>query len=444
MSEVTIIGAGPAGLFAADILSQNGIECVILEMGKEMHNRECPQSPSCDCPQCDILEGIGGAGGFSDGKNTYSLGRGTQTEKLLSEDKEKYLNRIDEIMLEHGDHGVAFGKLEEKPDAFNGTALNFESYKLRHVGSDGIQLFIDNYAENLRARNVMIHSKTKVLSIVRAIGKGYILRVEKEGRVVNHSTEALIIATGLQGSPWLERQATILGIPLSHGPAGFGIRVEAPHEVLAPLFNIFYDFKLSFGPFRSFCCNRRGYVLNENHRTMDVINVNGHSYRYEKESDYSNFAIISKVSDHTDPQSTVKSIAKMINEAGQGSTVVQRLVDFMDCTPTKPEDLHGLTNPQATVGVDVSQIVPPSLWAGFCSFLTELAVVVPGILNDETVIYAPEIKYYGMKFPVSFDTWEVEPDLYVVGNASGHLDSFVSAALTGMIAATNIVRNKGE
>ena len=77
MYDVIIVGAGPAGLFAAyELIEKNqNLKIKILEKGKFASNRVCPMSKGkkkcVNCTPCAILSGYGGAGTFSDGKLNF-------------------------------------------------------------------------------------------------------------------------------------------------------------------------------------------------------------------------------------------------------------------------------------------------------------------------------------------------------------------------------------
>ncbi|MEL7667104.1 MAG: NAD(P)/FAD-dependent oxidoreductase, partial [Actinomycetota bacterium] len=72
--DAIIVGAGPAGVFAAIELMEHrpGSRLLVLERGKPISERSCPaRERSCvNCPTCAIMTGWGGAGAFSDGKLT--------------------------------------------------------------------------------------------------------------------------------------------------------------------------------------------------------------------------------------------------------------------------------------------------------------------------------------------------------------------------------------
>jgi uncharacterized FAD-dependent dehydrogenase len=73
--KVVIVGAGPAGIFAALELVREGVDDIlIVEKGKTLTKRNCParQTACVKCKVCDIMTGWGGAGAFSDGKLTLT------------------------------------------------------------------------------------------------------------------------------------------------------------------------------------------------------------------------------------------------------------------------------------------------------------------------------------------------------------------------------------
>jgi len=261
------------------------------------------------------------------------------------------------------------------------------------------------------------------------------------------------VATGLQGEPWLAEQAKSLAIQLGTGPAGFGMRLEADAQKLAPLFNEFYDFKMEFetpiGTLRSFCCNQNGYIVNENHNTLGIRNVNGHSnLSPELRSNSSNFAIIAKIYPNNlmmeSPQAYVKNVAMNINRLGDGMPCVQSVKSFIN--GVHQEDLEGnlvRTNFQTCDNVYILSGMPPVLAQSFRKFLLALDKALPDGLGQDAVVYAPEIKYYGQRFPVD-ENWKSTniSNLYVTGNASGYLDSYVAAAVSGMIAARDITKQR--
>ena len=90
--DVIIIGAGPAGLFAAyELITKNKkLKIAVMDKGFRVKKRMCPMNkngiPCQNCNPCAILAGYGGAGTFSDGKLNFipTLGKSDLT-KYMSE-----------------------------------------------------------------------------------------------------------------------------------------------------------------------------------------------------------------------------------------------------------------------------------------------------------------------------------------------------------------------
>ena len=443
--KVVIIGAGPAGLFCADRLAGHA-NVTIYEAGLPIQKRVCPDTGCKACKICHVLEGEGGAGGFSDGKNTYSLTRGTQMEKDIFQDKEdKWLRYIDEAIVKFAGGGVWFDPLPKPPKEFEGSALKFESYPLRHVGSDGIRGFIKGFADDLRSRDVDIilnqsayptqYSSDRRINLATKVVRGV---VSDDGF---DESDVTVIATGLQGIPQVESLMNAMGSPLSSGPAGFGLRLETDAEILAPIFKRFYDFKLvleqsSNLTMRSFCCNQNGSVLNERHTDLDIVSVNGHSFLDSSmRTKSSNMAIIAKLSDVSPtPQDFVRSLGRRICSEAGGSAY-QPMPEFMQYG--NAFNLSYMTNRRARY-LSIADLLPGFLLSAFRRFIWELNLIVP-VISSTSIIYGPEIKYYGKRVNVDRN-WRCKDveNLYVIGSGSGYLDSFVAAALSGIVAAENI------
>src|SRR4030067_2362534 len=145
--DVIIIGAGPAGIFAAlELVSAGkGIKILLLEKGRDIEERICPsavQKISCTaCPDCGLLCGWGGAGAYSDGKLTLSKEVGGNLLRYVDDTAlQELINYTDGIYVKYGAPSEFFGGDTEKVDALktnaekNGLALI--PSLIRHIGTD--------------------------------------------------------------------------------------------------------------------------------------------------------------------------------------------------------------------------------------------------------------------------------------------------------------------
>ncbi|NQE45038.1 Ferredoxin--NADP reductase, partial [ANME-1 cluster archaeon GoMg2] len=104
--DVIIVGAGPAGLFAANELKGSGQKVLVIDKGKDVEDRHCHMEEfgTCiQCTDCNIMCGVGGAGTFSDGTLNLRPDVGGELADLCDTEKAWQLVRdVDRMFLEHG------------------------------------------------------------------------------------------------------------------------------------------------------------------------------------------------------------------------------------------------------------------------------------------------------------------------------------------------------
>ena len=229
--DVLIVGSGPAGLFCAGRLREAGAANVlVIEQGKAMKRRICPDSALCDCRPCDVLEGEGGAGSFSDGKITLSATRGTHGAELFTPQQASLLGRVEQIIRQFAPAVADYPPVGNLA-ALRGhedTGLAFSSYPLIHLGSDGIRDFGRAYAAHLEQAGVRIAIGTQATELLTDDGQvaGVVVRDRHSRTGIVIPASRVVVACGLAGAVWLEEQMRQAGVQLRTGPADFGIRLE--------------------------------------------------------------------------------------------------------------------------------------------------------------------------------------------------------------------------
>jgi uncharacterized protein len=444
--DVLIIGSGPAALFCAGRLREAGAgNIVVIEQGKPMQRRICPDSALCDCRPCDVLEGEGGAGSFSDGKITLSATRGTHGKELFTPEQASLLGQVEQIIRRFAT-AVADYPPVENLTALRGhedTGLAFDSYPLIHLGSDGIRDFGRAYAAHLEQAGVQLVMGMQATRLLARDGQmaGVVVRDRQARTETVIPASCVVAACGLAGTAWLEDQLREAGVRLQTGPADFGIRLETTTAALSTFTGEFYDFKLARHAggigLRSFCVNGDGFIAAEYHRGLGIRGVNGHSYLGRK-SGQSNLAIVATITQehYADPKAYVRQLAARVNAVAGGYPIRQQLADLLPgCQP--PAGVQ-VTNPKTRPG-RLQDVLPAALMDAFCGYIKALGQVEPAVLAADGLVYAPEIKYYAYQVPVG-PQWQSTDisGLYVIGNAAGYTASLSAAALSGIIAADAI------
>ncbi len=434
-ADVAILGAGPAGLFAAEALLGSGLETILIDRGAEPSNR------------AHLSFGVGGAGAYSDGKLNLTPKIGGDPASLGRNGMEiqHYIDRVDAIFSSfgapekyYGEDAAALAELKKTASCYG---IEFISGKQRHLGTASVRQIIDRFYHHLVEQGTLTSLENRVQRIER-----------KDDRFLLHGAETietrhLIAAPGRAGAYWLREEAAKLGITTEYGPIDVGVRVEFPAEIYAPIEQVMYDAKLRVRTatyddmVRTFCTNPRGFVVKEPYEEFCL--VNGHAENEEKTTN-TNFALLSHI-ELTDPVEDTteygRAIAKLATTIGGGRPIIQRLKDLKQGRRSTADRLRRVTiSPtlsDATPG-DISMALPDRVAVNLLEGLDQLDNIMPGLTADNTFLYVPEIKFYDTRYPVSSSMETAVPGFYVAGDASGHCRGIVYSALTGLIAAEAI------
>jgi uncharacterized FAD-dependent dehydrogenase len=83
--------------------------------------------------------------------------------------------------------------------------------------------------------------------------------------------------------------------------------------------------------------------------------------------------------------------------------------------------------------------LPERILTNIIEGLGKLNQVVPGVSNDETLLYAPEIKFFATQIKTNIDLETRIEGMYVAGDGPGVAGNIVSASATGLIPAKAII-----
>lgn len=455
-ADIVIVGAGPAGIFTALELVRRGSrkKIVLIEKGRAIRQRSCPKSKTGSCVHCEpcaITTGFSGAGAFSDGKLSLSSDVGGDLPQLLGRKKaEELISYTDSIYLEFGadDHVEGVGHTQEVKDIRRRAiqaGLKLVDCPIRHLGTEKAQELYGKIEDYLAQHGVEMLFSTDCADIVEKDGACRGVRLANGQEVLAPVT---VIAAGRRGAAWLEQVCAAHGVAHSAGTVDVGVRVEVRNEIMERVNNVLYESKLIGYPrpfkdkVRTFCQNPGGFVSQENYDEGLAV-VNGHSFK-EKKSENTNLAIL--CSHHfSAPFSTplvyAEHIARMANLLGGGQILVQRLGDIRDGKRTWPAELYEgnltPTLPDAAPG-DLSAALPYRTLTGILSFIDAVDVVVPGFAADETLLYAPEVKFYSNRVTMDEHLTTGLPGLYCLGDASGWTRGLMMASVMGVQMARQL------
>jgi hypothetical protein len=445
--DTIIVGAGPAGLFAAYELTKlrPKSRILIIEQGKAIEERL----------QTDTVSGVGGSGTYSDGKLHFTLE--LSHEKLLDlftrEEYQMELAYVDKLFTSLGVTAPYTPKNMDEAQALvhycqkNGVHLYIR--KCRHVGSDFLPKVIKRMVKILKQKKVKILCNTKIETINKK--HGVIESITSSGK--QFAAKTYLIAPGRLGASWLQKQARTLGLHFTYQKVEIGIRVEFPAAIMEEHSKILHENIYSVrtptydNVVRTFCPCPNGLVAIENYG--DYVCVNGHSNAGSKTNN-SNFNLTTEIQLTEPVENTTDyaiAIAKMTTLIGGGKPIIQRLADLQSGRRSTWERIRRSyvlpTLLDVTPG-DISMALPHRIVTSILEGIALIDKVLPGLNSGSTLLYAPEVKLRGNRIQVDRSMQTEISNLFVAGDGAGTSGNIVGAAISGIYAARGIASHLGR
>ena len=425
-NEIAIIGAGPAGLFAALHAIELGMKPVVFERGKDVRSRRRDlaklNKESIVDGESNYCFGEGGAGTYSDGKlYTRSKKRGDVLKAL------KWF--------------VHFGADDD---------ILVDAHP--HIGTNKLPQIIVAMREEIINCGGEVHFESKLTDLL--IEKGEIKGIEINSKTLR-KFENVILATGHSARDIFELLHK-KGLQLKSKSFALGVRVEHSQEIID---KIQYSGRLSddFLPPASYAlvtqidgqgvysfCMCPGGIIAPCATSEGEVVTNGWSPS-KRNNPYSNSGIVVTVNPEDLPNYTKenpfialdfqKSVEKKCWEAAGKTQKVpaQCLKDFIDgkVSTSFPRSsyLPGITS------VDLNTILPPFISKRLKKGFIEFGKKMNGFLTNDAVLHAPESR---TSSPVQIPRDEVtleHPDakgLYPCAEGAGYAGGIISAAIDGM------------
>jgi len=424
--EITIIGAGPAGLFAALKAIQSGIKPIIYERGKNVQERRrdiaALNKKSLVNPESNYCFGEGGAGTYSDGKlYTRSKKRG---------DVETVLKWF-----------VHFGANEN---------ILIDTHP--HIGTNKLPNIIQNIREEIIKSGGEIHFEKKLTDIILDNQKVKAIELNNSQKV---ACANLILATGHSARD-IYSLLHKKGILIKAKPFALGVRIEHQQELID---KIQYSGRLNdeFLPPASYSlvtqidgqgvysfCMCPGGIIAPCATDIEEVVTNGWSPS-KRNNPYANSGIVVTVDPEKLPSKNPgdpfvglefqKAIEKKCwEQAGKSQKVpAQRLVDFIN--GKKSKDFPRSSYIPGIISVDINGLLPNFITYRLKKAFVEFDKKMKGFLTNDAVIHAPESRTSSpIQIPRNRDTLEhLEiKGLYPCAEGAGYAGGIVSAAIDGI------------
>lgn len=431
-----VVGAGPAGLFAALRLGEAGAPAILLERGGAVEDRVPAVSAfwrrrELD-PENNILFGEGGAGTFSDGKI--------------------YTRRRD------GELGYIFRVLVEA-----GADPEILKEGWAHLGTDKVRAILPALRARLRSLGVEVRFGAAVASFL--VEDGRCVGVELRGGERIRGGP-VVVAAGHSARDTM-RAMLEAGATAEVRPIAIGARIEHPQALIDAARYPSGRGALPAASYRladnrpgspsayTFCMCPGGMVVPAQNEPGQVV-VNGMSFSTRR-ARWANAALIVQVGaseyggEHggaPDALSGVRFQDRIERRAfalagGTYAAPAQRVVDFLEGVASS--SLPRTSHPLGVVPCDLATLLPESVVAGMKRALRSFDGQIAGFAGPEGVLIAPETRTTApLRFLRGPDMESTTlPGLLPVGEGAGWAGGIVSAALDGFRAAAAVIAGAG-
>jgi uncharacterized FAD-dependent dehydrogenase len=433
--KIVIIGAGVAGINAATTLVDNGYPgeyITILDKGNDPINR---------LPE-EVMTGMLGAGGWSDGKLTYHTSIGGQLSKYCGEEKAMELMKqvVDNFTRFHPKPDEIFMSDPQEEPEFIKPYFGLRMFPVWHIGSNFLHEIAKTWYQYLLDKGVKFEWLEQVDKIDFNNRVLYSHTLGKDGF---HHFDArftyydeLIFAVGKSGIDFAQQLADQYELPNEPKSVQIGVRFEAPQKYFQKLIDVSYDFKL-YQKFdnvslRSFCTNNNAaYVAVE--ETYGDVSYNGHAKKGEEfRNDMTNFGILMEIKGIEDPFAWSRDVVQKLQSDGTGLyySPSRTPSNTSEGTIVSASKTDTLVTFKEALGEYANYII---------NFIADMKKVFK--FGNDWGMYIPEVKYLSPEPLVNYNNLSLTefPNVYFVGDALSARGITVSGA-HGIYVAESLLK----
>ena len=433
---VIIIGAGPAGMFAALRLLMRGLKPVILERGKDVHKRKFDMAAlsreGIVDPDSNYCFGEGGAGTFSDGKLTTGI-------------KSPFIRKV----------------LDELYEAGAPEEILYSSKP--HIGTDRLAVVVKNIRKKIEKLGGEVWLETKLEKLIVYNGFVQGIQYTKNGKASDMEADSVIMAIGHSARDTVEMLYN-LGAEIIQKPFSVGARIEHPqslinkaqygkfagHEKLGAA-----DYKLSCHGLHergayTFCMCPGGTVVAAASEKEGVI-VNGMS-SLARDGENANSALLVGIEPCDFPsehplagiyyQREIEHTAYLL-AGGDYRAPAQLVGDFLAGKESKE---LGSVNPTCPTGVTLTNLdecLPQKVSATMKSAIVEMDKKLNGFNMYDAVLTAPETRSSSSVRILRDEFCQCNiSGVYPCGEGAGYAGGIVSAAVDGIKCAHAVLSDE--
>lgn len=460
--DVLVIGAGPAGLLAADRLATQGMNVLLVEAGRPHMKRICPVDKMHSCHGCksicNVISGFGGSIHYGDGVKLSRFPSGRRLAELLGVQRAEQLSDEALTVLCGNDLPSFQGVSSEN------TPFIVKDYPVASLTSQQVRAIIERlFARLTNYPNVTLQQGTSVSSLHLQSDNTWFATLNSPAAPDRTVTaHAVIASVGRRGRRWWYEQIRHLGLAYSPPAPSVGVRFECPSTLLQGGSDIHADFKTTLVrqgvKIKTFCfCAGPGGGRIKFTDYGDYTLLDGHVIPELASGASANFALLAQLRDENGEPRDAAWVEqhllvpyRALRTDRPGKPVLQWYPDFREgllrCSEFEQfTRISGVTPSLRDYQMaNLAQILPANVHAAFIESFEELMQFFLREPLDSRL--AAQIGVIGLELENMWDelilTSGLEtsaPGLYAAGDCTGLAQGILQAAVGGLAAADRVL-----
>ena len=432
-----VVGAGPAGLFAALTLARAGAKPLLIDRGRSVEARtrdvEALQEKGILEPDSNVQFGEGGAGAFSDGKLTCGI-------------KSPHVRSILETFVAHGAPEEIL--IDQKP----------------HIGTDRLKRVVSSIRNEIIRLGGTVQFETRLEKLILRGGHVEGAVLSRGGELREYLTDTVLLCIGHSARDTVQSLFS-QGLRMEQKPFAMGVRIEHPRVLIdrsqygsfaghpalgAASYKLICHTPDGRGVY-TFCMCPGGEVIAAASQPGGVV-TNGMSM-HARNGANSNSALLVGVrpEDFGDDHPLAgfvlqRSIEKAAFNAGGGGYIApaQRVGDFLE---GRASSAFGEVLPSyrpGTVPADLRAVLPGWMIEDLKKGIRAMNAQLAGFANPDAMLTGPETRSSSPVRIIRNALGEADDirGLYPVGEGAGYAGGIISAAADGIASALKAIEKQ--
>jgi len=443
--DVCIVGLGPAGIGAALALSKSNLasRVLCLDAGTSLSVRSCSilQNSSCKREKpCQMISGLGGCSLLSGAKISAFpagsklatiLGSKDLAERKLSETLDLFNN-----YLPLQKPNITTNDIKNAKELFGKLGFKYRYYDAYLYDPEKLRKAYQKIFLQLNSAGMSLLLNTELLQIYSE-ENGFKLVVKQDDQKITIFTKYLLLGVGRLGRSLLKSLNTKLNLNGKENHLDVGVRLEFPTDLYPDITRYHNDLKLLFNDARTFCVCKEGKIAP--YFFEDVFFTDGY-YNPKYRSGFTDLGIMIRLKHSKQNETIFDEIKKKLLHISNGKPIRQSLPNYLSIDTENYKPPKSLKSSISFwVQSDVNQCFPQSISAKIKEAVHYFASrLLPKDRWDKVSVFAPEVDYGGLSFPVNSD-FSIIPRMYLIGDCTGRFRGILQAFCSGIICAERVI-----